>query len=160
MQTLGTAEVGQMAPDFELRGPAGQIVTLSEYRGKRNVVLAFFPLAFSPVCSAQLPEIEHQRETMDDLDAVVLGISVDSHYANEAFAKRLGLSFPLLSDFHHRASAAFGVLNTQRGHSGRALFVIDKQGRIAWKDVSDNPGDPSRIPSHQGAVEALRALRA
>jgi len=111
------------------------------------------------VCSAQLPQVERERESLDELYAVVFGVSVDNHYANEAFARRLGLSFPLLSDFHREASAAFGVLNAQRGHSGRALFVIDKQGRIVFKDISDNPGDLARIPSNQGALDALRRLR-
>jgi peroxiredoxin len=152
-------EAGQLAPDFTLKGPAGQPVTLSEYRGKRNVVLVFYPLAFSPVCSAQLPEIDEQMGSFEDLDAVVFGISVDSHYSNEAFAKKLGISFPLLSDFDRRTSAAYGVLNERRGYSGRALFVIDKQGRVAFTDVSASPGDPSSVPRPSSALDVLRQLR-
>src|SRR4029078_53531 len=104
MQATESLEVGRVAPDFKLRGPGGQPVTLSEYRGKKNVVLVFYPLAFSPVCSNQLPALSHALAAFAALDAVVYGISVDSHHANTAFAKQLRISFPLLSDFHRRTS--------------------------------------------------------
>src|SRR6059036_1364027 len=96
-------EVGDLAPEFRLRGPGGQPVTLSEFRGQKNVVLVFFPLAFSPVCSHQLPEVQERVGEYQALDAVVFGVSVDSHYANEAFARSLRLEFPLLSDFKRQA---------------------------------------------------------
>ena len=159
MQTLGTVEVGQLAPDFTLKGPGGQPFSLADYRGRKNVVLVFYPLAFSPVCSHQLPIVQQQAPDFEALDAVVLGVSVDSHHANAAFAHSLGLSFPLLSDFSREVSAAYGVLNVERGYSGRALFVIDKRGRVVHKDVSSNPGDLAQIPSNQAAIEALRRLR-
>src|SRR5688572_18487274 len=91
MQATAILEIGRTAPDFKLKGPGGQFITLSEYRGSRNVVLAFFPLAFSPICSHQLPTIQKDIGRFAALDAEVLGISVDSHYANEAFAKQLML---------------------------------------------------------------------
>lgn len=152
----GNVEVGDLAPDFSLRGPAGQPVTLSEYRGS-NVLLVFFPLAFSPACTSQLPEVERdvRREPLAQ-DTVVLGISVDSHWANEEFARRLGLSFPLLSDFDRRTCAAYGVLDPARGHGGRALFAVDRTGRVVYKEVSTAPPtDPSQLPSHRRALEAL-----
>jgi mycoredoxin-dependent peroxiredoxin len=150
-------EVGDLAPDFSLRGPAGQPVTLSEYRGS-NVLLVFFPLAFSPACSSQLPDIERASRQPEHTDVVVLGISVDSHWTNQEFARRLGLSFPLLSDFDRRTSAEYGVLEAERGHSGRALFAIDRRGRVVYKEVSTAPPTELRgIPSHQRAIEALRA---
>jgi len=155
MQTIGV-EVGQIAPDFTLKGPGGQPVSLSDYRGRNNVVLVFFPLAFSPVCSHQLPAVQREAAGFEAAAAVVLGVSVDSHHANAAFAERLGLTFPLLSDFDRAVSAAYGVLNAERGYSGRALFVIDKQGRVIHKEVSPQPGDPAQIPSNQAALEALR----
>lgn len=151
-------DIGQMAPDFKLRGPGGQPVTLSEYRGSRNVVLVFYPLAFSPVCSHQLPEIQKVLSAFEDLNATVLGVSVDSHYSNEAFARQLGLGFPLLSDFDRQTSAAYGVLNKERGISGRAVFVIDTKGRLAYKDVSPAPGEESQIPNVARVLEALRPL--
>jgi peroxiredoxin len=156
MQTIGSIDIGQVAPDFTLKGPGGQPFTLSEYRGRKNVVLVFFPLAFSPMCAHQLPQVQKESTRFDNLDAVVFGISVDSHHANDAFAKKLGLTFPLLSDFGREVSSAYGVLNASRGTSGRALFVIDKQGRVIHKDVSANSGDIAQMPSAERALEALR----
>jgi peroxiredoxin (alkyl hydroperoxide reductase subunit C) len=101
---------------------------LSEYRNQKHVVLVFFPLAFSPVCSHQLPDIQKHVAEMEALGATVFGVSVDSHYANEAFARSLNLTFPLLSDFKRQAMTAYGVLNTELGRSERAIFVIDKNG--------------------------------
>src|SRR5439155_2967437 len=124
MQTVGV-EVGQIAPDFTLKGPGGQPISLSDYRGRSNVVLVFFPLAFSPVCSHQLPAVQRASAGFEAAAAVVLGVSVDSHHANAAFAEKLGLTFPLLSDFDRAVSAAYGVLNAERGYSGRALFALD-----------------------------------
>ena len=156
MQVTATPDVGQAAPEFSLKGPGGQLVSLSEYRGKKHVVLAFYPFAFSAVCSHQLPAIEREIDRIRALEAVVLGVSVDSHHANTAFAERLRLSFPLLSDFRRQTSAAYGVLIEEAGHSGRAVFVIDKQGRIAYKDVSPALAE---IPSNENLVAALEGLR-
>jgi peroxiredoxin len=152
-------EVGQEAPDFKLNGPGGAPVTLSEYRGDRNVVLVFYPLAFSPVCAHQLPTVQRELLRFEELDAVVFGVSVDSHFANEAFARRLGLTFPLLSDFKRQASTAYGVLNSEALHSGRAVFVIDKRGRVAYREVSANPGSMEDIPSNEGILRALEGLQ-
>lgn len=158
MHAASTLETGQQAPDFALKGPEGQTVTLSEFRGKKHVVLVFYPAAFSPVCSFQLPALEKHFDEFEQLDAVILGISVDSHHANTAFARSLGLRFALLSDFDRKVSAAYGVLDAERGTSGRAVFVIDREGRIAWRDVSVAPGDRAQVPSAERALQALRAL--
>ena len=158
MPTTTLPEVGQMAPDFTLRGPGGQVVTLAEFRGRKNVVLVFFPLAFSPVCSHQLPLVQQQLPSFQSLGAAVFGVSVDSHWSNTAFAHKLGLAFPLLSDFKRGASADYGVLDPERMYSGRALFVIDREGRVAFREVSANPGDLSQIPDNRRALEALEAL--
>jgi peroxiredoxin len=155
MQATVSIEVGQDAPDYKLKGPGGQFVTLSEYRGKKNVVLVFFPLAFSPVCSHQLPSIEKQMDRFRGLDAEVFGISVDSHYANEAFARQLGLSFPLLSDFTRETSQAYGIFLPERLYSGRAVFLIDRRGKIAYKDISPTLGD---VPSNEAVLQALTSV--
>ena len=155
MTATAMLEVGQTAPEFRLRGPGGQYVSLSEYRGKKHVVVVFFPLAFSPVCSHQLPGIEKEMRRLEDLDAVVLGVSVDSHYANEAFARSLGLSFPLLSDFDHATSQAWGMFLPRHHYSGRGIFVVDKQGRLAYRDVAPTPAD---IPGNAGVIAALERL--
>jgi peroxiredoxin len=148
-------EVGQAAPDFRLRGPGGQLVSLSEYRGRKHVVVVFFPLAFSPTCSHQLPDIEKDLRRLEALDAVVLGVSVDNHYANEAFARSLRLSFPLLSDFDHATSLAWGVLIPEKRYSERAVFIVDKQGRIAYRDVAPTPDE---IPSSAPVLAVLERL--
>lgn len=158
MQASTALEIGQAAPDFKLKGPGGQAVTLSEYRDSRNVVLVFYPLAFSPVCSHQLPAIKKEIARFEDLEATVLGISVDSHYSSTAFAERLRLSFPLLSDFKREASAAYGVLIHEAGHSGRAIFVVDKQGRVTYMDVSPAIGDPAQIPNQDRVLAHLAGL--
>jgi peroxiredoxin len=155
MSALTPPAVGQPAPDFQLRGPGGQPVTLSEFRGRKNVVLVFYPLAFSPVCSHQLPEVQQQLARFEALGAVVMGISVDSHWANTAFARSLGLAFPLLSDFKRTASADYGVLIPETLYSGRAVFVIDRSGRVAYSDVSPDPG---QIPDPERVLAALQAL--
>ena len=151
---MTTLEVGQLAPEFRLKGPGGQWVSLSDYRDLQNVVLVFFPLAFSPVCSHQLPEVNHRLNELRDLDTAVLGISVDSHYANTAFAKSLGLDFPLLSDFDHRTSQAYGVYLPEDGTAARALFVIDDTRTITWSYVS--PTDIT--PDVDGALTAVEAI--
>lgn len=155
MTATATLEVGQMAPDFRLRGPGGQFVSLSEYRGQKHVVVAFFPLAFSPVCSHQLPEIQKQLARFEALGAVVLGVSVDSHYANEAFARSLGLTFPLLSDFDHATSQTWGMFLPQHRYSARGLFVVDKQGQLAYRDVTPTPAE---VPDTAGVIAALERL--
>ncbi len=155
MQVNAPPDLGQPAPEFRLKGPGGQPFTLSEYRGERNVLVVFYPLAFSPLCSHQLPELQAELPRFHALETEVLGISVDSWYANQEFARKLGLSFTLLSDFDRAACAAYGVLVPDRGYSRRALFLVDKAGRIAWREIAPTPTD---IPSTRGALAALEGL--
>ena len=157
MHATATLEVGHEAPTFSLKGPAGQLVSLSDYRGKRNVVLFFYALAFSPTCAHQLPAIQQRLGELKGAGAEVMGISVDSHYANEAFAKQLGLEFPLLSDFQREVSAAYGVLVGDRGISARAVFVVNQKGTIIHKEISPAPGDPLQTPSVDRVLAALRS---
>lgn len=148
-------EIGQMAPDFKLKGPGGVFYSLSEHRGSKNVLLVFYPLAFSAVCTHQLPEVQAVAERLEKADTVIYGISVDSHYANAAFARSLGVTFPLLSDWKREASAAYGMLLPEAGYSGRALFLIDKAGKLIWREVSENMGSVDAIPSPERALAAL-----
>jgi peroxiredoxin (alkyl hydroperoxide reductase subunit C) len=154
MQTHTIPDVGQVAPDFRLRGPDGTHYSLSEYRGEKNVLLVFYPLAFSPICSHQLPEVQERLADFERADAVVLGISVDSHWSNAAFARKLGVTFPLLSDWKREATAAYGVL-LGSGFSGRALFLVDRQGTIRWREVSEDPDSLEAVPRLQDALAAL-----
>ena len=155
METTTSPAIGQIAPEFRLKGPGGQFVTLSEYRGRNPVVLVFYPLAFSPVCSHQLPAIQKELPRISARGAVVLGISVDNHYANDRFARAHGLNFPLLSDFDRATSRAYGVLDDQRGYSRRALFLVDKQGVVRFKEVTIGPAESPQMPSHQRALDSL-----
>jgi len=111
------------------------------------------------VCSHQLPDIQRRLNELRDLRTEVMGISVDSHYTNEAFAASLGLEYPLLSDFKRETSAAYGVLLSERGYSGRALFVVDRQGTLIHQSSTDSVFDPSRVPSLDRALDALRSAR-
>ena len=155
MVTQTVPEPGQLAPDFKLKGPGGAFYTLSEHRGQSPVVLVFFPLAFSAVCSHQLPELEKLIPQFEKAGAVVYGISVDSHHSNGAFARSLGLSFPLLSDWKHEASAAYGVLLPDSGYSSRATFVIGKDGRLLWREISEDLNSKEQIPSPERAHAAI-----
>jgi mycoredoxin-dependent peroxiredoxin len=126
-------EVGQEAPDFTLRDAENQEVTLSSFRGRRNVVLVFYPLAFSPTCTRQLSAIGGREAEYAGSDAQVIGVSVDSRWAQRAFAESLGLSDTiLLADFEPKGAVAraYGVYQDDRGFSARATFVIDSAGIV------------------------------
>ncbi len=155
MQTMNIPDIGQAAPDFRLRAADGTFYTLSEYLGDQNVLLVFYPLAFSPVCTHQLPELQAMLPRFEAADTAVFGVSVDSHWSNAAFARSLGVRFPLLSDWKREASAAYGVLLPDQGYSGRASFLVDKQGRILWREISENTGNIEEIPSLEAALAAL-----
>jgi peroxiredoxin (alkyl hydroperoxide reductase subunit C) len=132
-------KVGEQAPDFTLPSLEGGEITLSDYRGKKNVILSFVPAAWTPVCSDQWPGYNIARNMIEKHDAVMLGITVDNLPTLYAWTKEMGgLWFPVLSDFWPHGSVAdrYGVLRPE-GVSERALFVIDKQGVIQYIDVHD-----------------------
>ena len=133
--------VGKPAPDFTLKDQNQQDVTLSSFRGKRNVVLAFYPLDFSPVCSKEHACFTSDLKDFDGLDAQVLGISVDSIWAHKAFAEHLKINYPLLADFHPKGAAAekFGLYLADKGITNRATVIIDKQGVVRYVKLYDIP---------------------
>jgi peroxiredoxin len=138
-------KVGDEAPDFELRSHRGGTVKLSDFRGKRKVVVAFHPLAFTPVCAAQMCGYQSDLSRFDAADATVLGISIDAQPSKSAWAQTLGpISFDLLSDFYPHGDVArkYGVFREKDGISERAIFVVDKAGKIAWAKVYDIPQQP------------------
>jgi len=138
-------KAGDEAPDFELRSHRGGTVKLSDFRGKKNVVVAFHPLAFTPVCATQMTNYQSELPAFDAADTVVLGVSVDAQPAKSAWAKELGaLDFDLLSDFHPHGEVArkYGVFREGDGISERAIFVVDKVGRIAWAKTYAIPVQP------------------
>jgi peroxiredoxin len=151
-------KVGDEAPDFELRSHRGGTVKLSSFRGKKNVVLAFHPLAFTPVCANQMSGYQTDSGRFEAADAVVLGVSIDAQPAKAAWAETLGsLSYDLLSDFHPHGRVAdqYGVFRPKEGFSERAVFVIDREGRIRWSKVYDIP----QLPDGDELFAALDNLK-
>jgi mycoredoxin-dependent peroxiredoxin len=147
-------QVGVIAPDFELPASGNRMIKLNEYRGQKNVLLAFYPFTFSPVCSLQLPGLQENLPRFQSLDTEVLGISVDSKHSSEAFATHLKLEFPLLSDFNKEVTKAYGVLR-EGGFAERALFVIDKSGQIVYAHVNAI----GEVPDNNPVFEALEKLK-
>ena len=136
---MNKAEIGNTAPDFKLLNQDGQEVKLSDFKGT-NVVLAFYPFDFSPVCTEEFGCFQDDLHDLKSLEAQVLGISVDSKYCHKAFADKLNLKFPLLSDFSKDVCKLYGTLR-QEGFSNRAYFIIDKNGMIRFKKIMDVPKD-------------------
>lgn len=150
--------IGDKAPEFTLRASDKSEVNLSDYRGK-NVVLLFFPLAFTGVCTKELCDVRDNLNVYSSLDAEVLALSVDSLFSLEQFKESQGYNFPLLSDFNKDASRAYGALYEDfvlgmKGVSKRAAFVIDPQGTIKYAEVLEDAG---QVPNFDKVQEALKA---
>jgi peroxiredoxin len=131
--------VGTAAPDFTLPSTSGERVTLSQFRGRR-VLIAFFPLAFSSTCTAELCEMRDDWDDFAQRDVVVLPISVDSTYSLKEYKQKYNMKVDLLSDFKREVTNRYGVLNEERFFSDRAYFLIDGQGTVRWAHVEENPG--------------------
>ena len=147
--------VGQVAPDFTLVSQAGEKITLSDFRG-RKVVLVFYPFAFSPLCTSEMCDLRDRRGDFDD-DTVLLGISVDTKYALRVFAEQEGLGFDLLSDFwpHGAVAQEYGVfLPDAGGKATRATFVIDREGVVRWA-IINGPGEPRDPGDYRAALADL-----
>ena len=146
--------VGTEAPDFELpsseltpEGRPGKPIRLSSFRGNKAVVLAFYPLDFSPTCSTEHGCFKDDSVRLESANAQVLGISVDSAWAHQAFAKQLGIAYPLLADFHPKGDVAskFGLYNEARGFTKRATVIIDKAGKVAFTQEHEGQRDDKVI---------------
>lgn len=152
-----TVEPGQPAPDFALRDQHGQSVSLSLYADRADVVLVFYPYAFSGVCSTELSAIRDRLDELVDDRTAVLGISCDPMFALRAYADRDGLGFPLLSDFwpHGEVARAYGVFDEVLGCARRSSFVVDRAGLVRW--VVHNPmGEARDIDAYRAAIAAAR----
>jgi mycoredoxin-dependent peroxiredoxin len=149
-------KVGDIAPDFTLTSANKEDWRLKDFRNRKNVVLAFVPFAFSSVCSAQLPSYEAELDRFKDLDAEIVSISMDSTHALIAWAKSMGTSFPLLSDFYPQGKVVdlYGVRHPA-GMAERALFAIDKEGVIRSIEIQDSPGN---MPDNENLFESLRRI--
>ncbi|MFI5235865.1 MAG: redoxin domain-containing protein, partial [Gemmatimonadales bacterium] len=139
------------APDFTLPSTAGEMVTLSKLRG-RNVLLAFFPLAFTSTCTAELCEFSTDYSQFQGADTVILPISVDSVPTLKAFKAKERMTVDLLSDFKREVSRRYGVLIEEKFHSGRAYIVIDKQGVVRWTH------NESELGHKRGTAELMAEL--
>ena len=148
-------EVGDQAPDFELRDQHGTPVRLSSFRGRRNVVLVFYPLAFSGVCSSELRAMRDEFPEVSRDDMALLTVSVDSTYTQRAWSDAEHFEFELLSDFwpHGEVAKLYGVFDPERGIANRGTFIIDKEGIVRWKVV--NP-----VPQARDLAEYSKALAA
>ena len=149
-------EVGEQAPDFELKDQHGTPVRLSSFRGSKNVVLVFYPLAFSGVCTGELCAMRDSFPEVTGDDVELITVSVDSMFAHRAWADAEHYEFALLSDFwpHGDVARAYGVFDDNAGLATRGTFVIDKDGVVRWKVV--NPIPQARdIADYQNALAAL-----
>jgi mycoredoxin-dependent peroxiredoxin len=151
-----TVEVGQEAPDFELRNQHGEPIRLSSFRGAKNVVLVFYPLAFSGVCSGELSALRDNFPEVTREDTELLTVSVDSVYVLRKWSDTEGFQFGLLSDFwpHGGVASLYGVFNADRGVALRGTFIIDKAGVVRWKVVNPIP-EARDIAEYQKALAAL-----
>ncbi len=152
---MTTLKVGDVAPDFTLKGHDDQEYTLSAFRGQ-PVVLAFYPLDFSPVCTDEHACFVRDMARLNALNARVFGISVDSLWAHKAFARQQGITYPLLSDFQPRGEVAskYGAFLEEAGIAARTTFVIDPNGRIAF--VQQN--QIGQVPDMGEIITALEQL--
>jgi peroxiredoxin len=134
--------VGQQAPDFSLRNQDGEKVSLSDYRG-RKVMLVFYPGDFSPVCGDQFSIYQEVKPEIEAKDIELVGISVDGFFAHKAFQEKLGFDTTLLSDFEPKGEVAraYGSYVEKMGFANRTLVLIDEDGVVAWTYESPNPGE-------------------
>lgn len=136
--------VGQKAPEFALKDQSQKEVKLSDFAGKRNVVLVFYPLDWSPTCTNEHVCFVNGMKQFEMLDAEVLGVSVDSVWSHKAYAEKMGIKYSLLADFHPKGamSEKYGVYLGEKGITGRAIFIVDKAGKVAWAKNYDIPVVP------------------
>lgn len=136
--------VGSAAPDFTLKDQNQKEIKLSDFSGKKNVVLIFYPLDWSPVCTNEHACVVNDMKNFDSLDAEVLGVSVDSVWSHKAYAEKMGIKYSLLADFHPKGamSEKYGVYLPEKGITGRSIIIVTKQGKVAWAKDYDIPVVP------------------
>jgi peroxiredoxin len=157
MAQTATLKISDRAPDFTLMDHENNKVTLSSFLGKKNVALIFHPLAFTSVCSVQMPGYSKERQTFEGLNTQVLGLSVDSVPAHKAWADQLGgIDYPMLSDFHPHGEVAekYGILRPE-GYAERATFVIDTKGIVRHIEIHEI----GKLPDQAKLIEVLRGLK-
>jgi mycoredoxin-dependent peroxiredoxin len=151
------ATVGALAPEFSLKDQDQKEIKLSDYRSKKKVVLVFYPLDWSPVCTKEHACMVNDKKQFEDLDAQVLGISVDSVWSHKAYADKMGIHYPLLADFQPRGAVGekYGVYLADKGITGRAIYIIDRDGKLAWQKNYDIPV----VPDIKEVSQALAGVK-
>jgi peroxiredoxin len=149
---------GEVAPEFTLRDQDGKEVSLADYRG-RKVLLVFYPMDFSPICSDQLSIYQEVKPQITEKGVELVGISVDHGFAHKAFQEKLGIDTPLLSDFEPKGEVAraYGAYIEKVGHANRSLVLVDEDGAVEW--VHESP-TPLEIPGANVIFDALASLEA
>ena len=148
---------GDVAPDFTLKDQDGNDVTLSSFRGEKNVVLVFYPFTFTGVCEGELCSLRDDISQFETESAQVLALSCDSRHSQRIWAEKQGYNFPVLSDFwpHGAVAKSYGVFNEDLGCANRATFVIAKDGKIADTFASPNLGTPREKAAYEAALAKL-----
>ena len=154
-QLQNSPQVGDVAPEFIAASTSGKDVSLSSFRGKRNVLVAFFPLAFTGTCSKELICFTEDFDQFAGHGVEILPISVDAVPSLKEFKNKLQMKTELLSDFKREVSRAYGVLNEDRFYSNRAYFLIDKEGRVRWSHVE---GKNSQKRENSEILAAIKLL--
>jgi peroxiredoxin len=149
-------DVGVQAPDFTLKDQNNQAISLADFRGRKAVLLVFYPMAFTGTCQGELTEVRDNLDDYQNDDVQVLTVSVDTAYSHKVWADREGFAFPLLADFwpHGGVAQAYGVFNDVAGFANRGTFVIDKQGVVRFAEMLG----PGESRDQKGWREALAAL--
>lgn len=153
---MSGVEVGDEAADFTLRDQNNEEVTLSGFRGKQAVLIIFYPLAFTGICTGELTRVRDDLASFQNDDVQVLTISVDSAYSHKIFADREGYEFPLLSDFwpHGAVAQAYGAFNEQAGIANRGTFLVDDGGVVRFTEMN-GPGDGRDPAAWLDAIKSL-----
>jgi peroxiredoxin len=154
-QLQNSPQVGDVAPEFTAASTSGKDVLLSSFRGKRNVLVAFFPLAFTGTCSKELICFTEDFDQFAGHGVEILPISVDAVPSLKEFKNKLQMKTELLSDFKREVSRAYGVLNEDRFYSNRAYFLIDKEGRVRWSHVEGNNSQKRENSEILAAIKLL-----
>jgi peroxiredoxin len=151
-----TLSIGSAAPDFELSDQHGEKVSLSSFKGKKNVVVLFIPFAFTGTCTGELCALRDDLAPFQNDNVQLLAISCDSMFTQRIFAEQEGYKFPVLTDFwpHGAAAKAYGIFNEELGCAMRGTFIIDKEGILRWQIVN-GLGDARNIADYKTAISAL-----